>query len=269
MITIQYKEIQDTGGIRIEIKYNNIILPLCMLGLFEDDSSSFMPLPQVSGDDSIPVEPSQDQSPISSMENVPPQVHSQDAPVEGMTVTPDIPVCTQFYANTCGCDKAHGNPCSTLFTLDYIIDMRAQCSLLSHDELDLVLMGFIASAMLDSDGIRDGRHQNTAKRRRVTMSFKHHGLDVCKKTFLFLHGIGNDRFKALRKHYKEEGLQVRQHGNSKRTPHHAMPFAAIRNVVSFLHNYAEENAILLPGRIPAYKRDDIKLLPSSCSKMVR
>ena len=84
-------------------------------------------------------------------------------PVEGMTVTPDIPVCTQFYTNTCACDKAQGNLCSTLFTLDYIIDMRAKCSLLSHDELDLVLMGFITSALLDSDSIRDGHHQNTAK----------------------------------------------------------------------------------------------------------
>ena len=238
-----------------------------MLGLFED-SFDFVSLPQVSGD-SILVEPSQDQSPIVPTENVPPQVATQDVPVEGMTVTPDILVCTQFYTNICGCDKAQGNPCSTLFTLDYIIDMRAQCSLLSHDELDLVLMGLIASAMLNSDSIRDGRHQNKAKRRRVTISFKHHGLNICKKTFLFLHGIGNNRFRALRKHYEEEGLQVRQHGNSKRTPHHAMPFAAIRNVVNFLHNYAEENAILLPGRIPAYKRDDIKLLLSSCSKMLR
>ena len=30
--------------------------------------------------------------------------------------------------------------------------------------------------------------------------------------------------------------------------------------------YVESNAILLPGRIPGYKRDDIKLLPSSCTK---
>ena len=239
------------------------------LGLFEDNQSYFMSVPLVSGNDSMPIEPSQDHSPTLPMENVPPKVHSQNVPDDGMTVTPDIPICTHFYTNTCGCDKAQGNPCSTLFTLDYIIELRAQCSLLSHDELDLVLMGFISSAMLDSDDIRDGRHQNSAKRRRITMSFKHHGHNVCKKTFLFLHGIGREWLKAVKKHYKEEGLQVRQHGNSKRTPHHAMPFAAIRNVVSFLCNYAEENAILLPGRIPAYKRDDIKLLPSSCSKKVR
>ena len=121
-----------------------------------------MTLPEVPGDNSMPVEPLQVQSPIIPMENVSPQVHSQDVADEGMTLTPDIPVSTQFYTKTCGCDKAQGNPCSTLFTLDYIIEMRAQCNLLSHDELDLVLMGFISSTMLDSDGIRDGRHQNSA-----------------------------------------------------------------------------------------------------------
>ena len=31
-------------------------------------------------------------------------------------------------------------------------------------------------------------------------------------------------------------------------------------------NYAEQNGILLPGRIPRYSRSDIKLLPSSMSK---
>ena len=50
------------------------------------------------------------------------------------------------------------------------------------------------------------------------MLFKYHDHNVCKKTFLFLHGIGKDWLKAVKKHYKEEGLQVWQHGNSKRTP---------------------------------------------------
>lgn len=34
----------------------------------------------------------------------------------------------------------------------------------------------------------------------------------------------------------------------------------------FLHTYSECNAILLPGRIPGYKRTDVELLPSSTTK---
>ena len=47
-----------------------------------------------------------------------------------------------------------------------------------------------------------------------------------------------------------------------------MTHRAITNMGKLLENYAEENASLLPGRIPNYKRDDIKLLPSSRSKKV-
>ena len=73
---------------------------------------------------------------------------------------------------------------------------------------------------------------------------------------------------ALKDSYLANGLETRKHGNRKRLPHNQMTHRAITNMVKFLENYAEENAILLPGRIPNYKRDDIKLLPSSRSKKV-
>ena len=40
----------------------------------------------------------------------------------------------------------------------------------------------------------------------------------------------------------------------------------LQNVVSFLDNYAEEHAVALPGRVPGFKRSDIRLLPSSNTK---
>ena len=65
------------------------------------------------------------------------------------------------------------------------------------------------------------------------------------------------------------GRLTNTHKNTKRSPYHAMPFDATLYVLTFLHNYTEENAILLPGRIPGYKQDNIKLLPSTPSKAVR
>ena len=174
-------------------------------------------------------------------------------PQEEAPSTPDVRACEKFYSDTCGCDKNKGNPCSKLFPLEHFIEMRAQCSFLTKDELDLMLMGFTSSAMLGTDTIKDGRHQHPSKRGQVTMSFKHHGLEVCRKTFLFLHGIGKDRLQNVKDHYKAEGMQVRINKNTKRPPHHAMPFIAIKYVVTFLNNYGEEHAISLPGRIPGYK----------------
>ena len=40
----------------------------------------------------------------------------------------------------------------------------------------------------------------------------------------------------------------------------------VKNVVKFIMNTAEEQALLLPGRIPGFKRVDVKLLPSVLTK---
>lgn len=45
-------------------------------------------------------------------------------------------------------------------------------------------------------------------------------------------------------------------------------FEDTKRVVQFLTNYADENALVLPGRVPGFKRDDIKLIPSSHTKIL-
>jgi len=40
----------------------------------------------------------------------------------------------------------------------------------------------------------------------------------------------------------------------------------IKRVVQFITNYAEDHALVLPGRVPGFKRHDIRLLPSSHGK---
>ena len=62
------------------------------------------------------------------------------------------------------------------------------------------------------------------------------------------------------------GLLPRVHGNARRLPSNALTFESIKHVVSFIENYAEDHAILLPGRIPGYKRSDLQLLPCSTTK---
>lgn len=83
---------------------------------------------------------------------------------------------------------------------------------------------------------------------------------------MYMHAVFKDRLAALVKHYLQNGVSPRIHGNKGKQPKHTLKVDDIERVVVFIHNYAEENAILLPGRIPGYKRDDLKLLPSSVSK---
>ena len=73
-------------------------------------------------------------------------------------------------------------------------------------------------------------------------------------------------FKTLRSHCEENGLVPRIQGNTNRLPPNALTFGDVQKVVSYIQNYAEDHAILLPGRIPGYKRTDLQLLPSSTTK---
>ena len=91
-------------------------------------------------------------------------------------------------------------------------------------------------------------------------------IQICLMTFLFLHAIGKRRYDAILHHFLENEIQDRIHGNSKKLPHDGFTTPELKCIVSFLKNYAEENAILLPGRIPGFKRYDLQLLPTNTTK---
>ena len=77
----------------------------------------------------------------------------------------------------------------------------------------------------------------------------------------------DSRFRRLKEHYQTYGICPRIHGNTKRLPENTLSQAMVEGVRTFLTNYVEENAISLPGRIPGFKSDDIKVLSSSESKI--
>ena len=72
--------------------------------------------------------------------------------------------------------------------------------------------------------------------------------------------------RNLTKHMKENGIVPRYHCNTRRLPKHVLSMECLRDLRKFLLNYAEQNALLLPGRVPGFSRTDIRLLPSSTSK---
>ena len=62
-------------------------------------------------------------------------------------------------------------------------------------------------------------------------------------------------------------LELMGNPNKKRLPSNTLPYSTVADIKAFMSNYVEENGVLLPGRIPGYKNDDIKLLSSCESKM--
>ena len=61
----------------------------------------------------------------------------------------DVELCTEFVRKTCGCAKADGKPCSTLFSVEHYIEHGSLASLLTRQELDLVLLGSIMTTVMD------------------------------------------------------------------------------------------------------------------------
>ena len=120
---------------------------------------------------------------------------------------------------------------------------------------------------MTSCGSHTTSHNHAVReRKRAYTQFLHHGLHVCRKTFLFLNGIGEFRMKAIKAAYLRDGLVPRVHGHKGRIAPNAIVLEDMRKIIQFILQYSEVNAILLPGRIPGYKRDDIQLLPSTTTK---
>ena len=171
----------------------------------------------------------------------------------------------EFATNGCTCQLGHKQqPCCTTITSDEYKSYRISVLELTKKELDLVVIGQIA-AMTNLSDVRVNRHFSQTRKHQHS-TFLHGGRRVCLKTFLFQHDISTKKYEALKKYYHKNGIAIRQHGNEGRLPANTLARDDIDKLLTFLDNYSEENAILLPGRIPGYKRDDCKLLPSSTTK---
>ena len=144
--------------------------------------------------------------------------------------------------------------------METVIGNLYDCLELSHAELDLVILANLQA--FTAAKVTGG------KRKRIpAYCFLYQSHPICKEMFLHMYGISKSRFQRLLEHYQNHGISVRVHGNSKRLPHNTLPQAIAEDVKNFLSNYAEENAVLLPGRIPGFKNEDIVLLSSSETKM--
>ena len=139
--------------------------------------------------------------------------------------------------------------------------MRGDCSELSRDELDVCIISQLSACVSDSS--------ETARSTPCKFSYaglRYHGKCICMKTFMFMHGIGGWRMRALKATMLERGIVQTVRGNTKRLPHNTLSFDGTQRVVAFITFYAEEHAILLPGRVPGYKRADVQLLPTHTTK---
>lgn len=166
----------------------------------------------------------------------------------------------KFMRETCSCALGlNGGPCTDQFTEETVLYNLNNCLKLSSAELDLVILANI-QLFTKREMVGDKRS------RSPLCSFIYQASPICKM-FLHLYGIGFSRFRRLKEHYQEHGISSRIHGNTKRVPGNATSKKSLEAILAFIENYVEENAIVLPGRIPGFKNEEIRLLYSSETKM--
>ena len=95
--------------------------------------------------------------------------------------------------------------------------------------------------------------KNKVQLRGTFTPYHFQGHRVCMDTFVFLHTMSIARLKAIKQHEMENRMCPR--GRAKVLPHNTTKLSDIKYVVRYILQYAEDHAILLPGRIPDYKRD--------------
>ena len=144
-----------------------------------------------------------------------------------------------FVDKCCECDNGPAKtPCSMLFPVEHYRSLRATFTELSHDELDLLIMGQVMAHTYQSPMLQ-GHHTSTpAERKKTYGQFFHQGQRVCQQTFLFLHNIGLKRFKNIKSSYIKTGPVPRVHGNTGKQPKHHLTLQQIKDVVQYILTYA-------------------------------
>ena len=98
-------------------------------------------------------------------------------------------------------------------------------------------------------------------------TFRFRGVEICKRTFLFVNNISEKKYKSLVKHFKTNGNEPRQHGNVGKRPDNTTSEETVSDLLNVLDNYALEHGLNLPGRVAGH-RDDRSIILSAHHTMV-
>src|SRR6218665_1194878 len=163
----------------------------------------------------------------------------------------------------------NGAPCHTLFSVEEPVKRRMDMVSMTSKEQSLILLGKISCTInmspMTCNSKRAGVQTERTRQRTAYMMESH---VICRETFKFLHAISQDRLTSIIKWYKEIGLVPKEKISGGRSNQRsAYSYEDIKRSVAFITNYSEDHALVLPERVPGFRRESVKLLPSSETKI--
>lgn len=130
-----------------------------------------------------------------------------------------------------------------------------------------ILLQGALNAMCRVDG-ETKQKEHVAKIRKASYTqYSFRGVDVCRKFFMFVFGCGIKKLRNVKSHFLKNGVEQRSHQNTSLSSKCFSVECRIK-AVTFIKNFSAQNALILPGRLPAYRLNtDLNILPCSMSKL--
>ncbi|XP_041357575.1 uncharacterized protein LOC121374537 [Gigantopelta aegis] len=168
---------------------------------------------------------------------------------------------------SCNCSRFKQGKCIKQFDVDYTQRLRMNIAALTNGEKDIYMMGKISCSVNMSKMTECSKRKSQEERKRFRTAFFIDKKVVCRNAFKFMHCIGNSRLNDLIHRYAEGDIGVRlTNAGGRIQSRRVLTFEDITRISTFITTFAEDHAIVLPERLPSFKRDDIKLLPSHETK---
>jgi len=135
---------------------------------------------------------------------------------------------------------------------------------MSRSERELVIKSSLFAHRVNTSQTSTNRKKEKI-RKKPSQTYFFMGQKICKKMFVFAHAISCSTLQKTAISLDKDGILPRVHGNTGKLPANALCFEDRQNVKDFIHEYAIENALPLPGRLPNCPDRTMLLLPSDKS----
>ena len=172
---------------------------------------------------------------------------------------------SDFQNKTCGCVRLYGKPCSSIVDWNSLIDYRTHCLETSHNELDMIIKVQLFHHRRSGE-MTESRKHPSKEREKPRQGYFFSGRQVCRETFAFAHGVNRKKIDAIACSLDSDGLIPRTHGNTGKSPKHALTLHDVENIKQFLIRYGNKFGLPLPGRLPNFRDSKVVLLPADKTK---
>jgi hypothetical protein len=150
---------------------------------------------------------------------------------------------------------------------------------LSRTEKDMLILAIICTHLSTSETTLRTSQKNVKRKRTRLRELHFENKRMCRETFCFLFDTSRETLNVYKKHYLKNGLVPRElkagkqdsllyfilfcigtifsSGGRRKT---ALNLEDVKHVVAFINNFADQQGLVLPGRVAGFPRSAVKVI---------